>query len=99
MIANYPIRIGVLEQGSQSPMPLTIPDGTGLFLDIRLGNGLPWVDNGRMFTLPLNPNNAYGVIDWGDGSPIRDFIHSEDVARGMMMMVEKGINEPVNLGS
>ena len=36
---------------------------------------------------------------WGDGSPVRDFIHAEDVARGMMMMVEKGINEPVNLGS
>jgi GDP-L-fucose synthase len=36
---------------------------------------------------------------WGDGSPIRDFIHAHDVARGMMMMVEKGISEPVNLGS
>ena len=36
---------------------------------------------------------------WGDGSPIRDFIHARDCARGMMMMVEKGINEPVNLGS
>ena len=36
---------------------------------------------------------------WGDGSAIRDFIHSRDVARGMMMVVEKGINEPVNLGS
>lgn len=36
---------------------------------------------------------------WGDGSPIRDFIHARDVARGMMMVVEKGINEPVNLGS
>ncbi|MEQ9116305.1 MAG: NAD-dependent epimerase/dehydratase family protein [Rickettsiales bacterium] len=36
---------------------------------------------------------------WGDGSPVRDFIYSTDVARGMMMMVEKGINEPVNLGS
>ena len=36
---------------------------------------------------------------WGDGSPIRDFIHARDVARGMMIMVEKGVNEPVNLGS
>lgn len=36
---------------------------------------------------------------WGDGSPIRDFIHARDVARGMMMAVEKGINEPINLGS
>lgn len=36
---------------------------------------------------------------WGDGSPIRDFIHARDVARGMMMVVEKGVTEPVNLGS
>jgi len=36
---------------------------------------------------------------WGDGSPIRDFIHAKDVARGMMIMVENGVNEPVNLGS
>jgi GDP-L-fucose synthase len=36
---------------------------------------------------------------WGDGSPIRDFIHARDVARGMMKVVENGVNEPVNLGS
>jgi len=36
---------------------------------------------------------------WGDGSPIRDFIHARDVARGMMITVEKGINKPINLGS
>ena len=36
---------------------------------------------------------------WGDGSPIRDFIHAQDVARGMLLAVENGINEPINLGS
>lgn len=36
---------------------------------------------------------------WGDGSPIRDFIHAKDVATGMLLAVEKGINEPINLGS
>lgn len=36
---------------------------------------------------------------WGDGSPIRDFIHARDVAAGMLMVVEQGINQPVNLGS
>jgi len=36
---------------------------------------------------------------WGDGSPIRDFIHARDVARGMMMAVEQGITDPINLGS
>ena len=39
------------------------------------------------------------LVVWGDGSPIRDFIYSTDVARGMMMAVEKNINEPINLGS
>jgi GDP-L-fucose synthase len=39
------------------------------------------------------------LIVWGDGSPVRDFIHAKDVARGMMMAVEKGINLPINLGS
>ena len=36
---------------------------------------------------------------WGDGSPIRDFIYSEDVARGMIHMVENEVIEPVNLAS
>jgi GDP-L-fucose synthase len=36
---------------------------------------------------------------WGDGSPIRDFIHARDVAWGMMRVVELGYNQPVNLGS
>ena len=36
---------------------------------------------------------------WGDGSPIRDLIYAEDVARGMMHMVKNKVTEPVNLGS
>lgn len=36
---------------------------------------------------------------WGDGTPVRDFIHANDVASGMLMMMEKGVNVPVNLGS
>ena len=36
---------------------------------------------------------------WGDGSPIRDFIHAEDVANGMLHMVSNKITKPVNLGS
>lgn len=36
---------------------------------------------------------------WGDGTPVRDFIYSKDVAEGMMLVVEKGINVPINLGS
>ena len=40
------------------------------------------------------------VLDvWGDGSPIRDLIYAEDVARGMIHMVQNEVTEPVNLGS
>lgn len=39
------------------------------------------------------------LVVWGDGSPIRDFIHAEDVARGMLLALEKGTGRPINLGS
>jgi GDP-L-fucose synthase len=41
------------------------------------------------------------LVVWGDGSNIRDFIHSKDVALGMMLIMEKspGPRYPVNLGS
>jgi len=39
------------------------------------------------------------MIVWGDGTPIRDFIHARDVARGMLLVMERGSGQPVNLGS
>ena len=36
---------------------------------------------------------------FGGMDQIRDFIYSEDVALGMMKIVEMGYNKPVNLGS
>ncbi len=45
----------------------------------------------------LNEDGPLSV--WGDGSPIRDFIHARDVARGMLIVVEQGVTEPINLGS
>ena len=45
----------------------------------------------------LDGENPFVV--WGDGSAIRDFINAKDVARGMMLTVENGVTEPVNLGS
>ncbi len=44
-------------------------------------------------------NGENPLLAWGDGSPIRDFIYADDVARGMMMVVENKVREPVNLGS
>lgn len=39
------------------------------------------------------------LIVWGNGSAVRDFIFSEDVARGMIQVVKQKIQFPVNLGS
>lgn len=36
---------------------------------------------------------------WGDGTAVRDFIYCEDVADGMIEVIEKNYTLPVNLGS
>lgn len=44
-----------------------------------------------------NKENPFTV--WGDGTQIRDFIYSKDVARGMIFAVKNEINVPLNMGS
>ena len=44
----------------------------------------------------LDGENPLSV--WGDGSPVRDFIHASDVAEGMLLALEKGLGQPINLG-
>lgn len=44
-------------------------------------------------------NGENPLVVWGDGTAIRDFVHADDVARGMMLAVYKGTNVPINLGS
>ena len=39
------------------------------------------------------------LIAWGDGSPIRDFIHAKDVARGMLIAAKNGPGRSYNLGT
>jgi GDP-L-fucose synthase len=36
---------------------------------------------------------------WGDGSAIRDIIHADDVARGMLLALGHADGQPINLGS
>lgn len=38
-------------------------------------------------------------VVWGDGSEVRDFIYSGDCAEAILLVVERGYNEPVNIGS
>ena len=39
------------------------------------------------------------LVVWGDGSAERDFIHADDVARGMLLAVEKAPGQTLNLAS
>lgn len=39
------------------------------------------------------------MVVWGDGSAERDFIHAKDVARGILIAVEKAPGAVLNLGS
>ena len=36
---------------------------------------------------------------WGDGTPVRDFVYSKDMARMIIDVVRKEITTPINLGS
>lgn len=38
-------------------------------------------------------------VVWGNGSGVRDFIYSSDVARGMLFAAEHGAGKSINLGS
>jgi len=65
----------------------------------------PW-DNFDPKTAMVIPSLISRVVSgenplkvWGDGSAIRDFVHSKDVARAMMFIVENNIHNPVNIGS
>ncbi len=63
----------------------------------------PWDNFGKnSMVIPslIKKASHYDIINvWGDGSPIRDFIYCEDVARGMLHMVKNKVNDTVNLGS
>ncbi len=51
----------------------------------------------KFLTAKVNKDNK--VTLWGDGSPIRDFIFSEDVARCMLRVIESNYEKPINAGS
>lgn len=36
---------------------------------------------------------------FGDGTPVRDFVHASDVARAALFVIENNVTEPMNVGS
>tara|TARA_X000001382_G_scaffold8385_1_gene6073 strand:- start:356 stop:1306 length:951 start_codon:yes stop_codon:yes gene_type:complete len=64
------------------------------------GKGDDFSENGMVIPqLVKRIHTESPFICWGDGSPIRDFIHADDVADGILLCYEKKITEPINLGS
>lgn len=93
-------RIGELQAEAYS-----IQDGNNNISIVRPANVYGPYDNfdpENAMVIPSLIRKAYErdvLTVWGDGSPIRDFIHAHDVARGMIHVVENNITEPINLGS
>lgn len=57
-------------------------------------------ENAMVIPSLIRKANENPVLEvWGDGSPVRDFIFSTDVAKGMIFAVKNKITEPINLGS
>ena len=50
--------------------------------------------------LDAKSNNLHKVVLWGSGSPIREFLHTDDLARAVLVCLEK-YNDPqhINIGS
>ena len=50
--------------------------------------------------LDAKENNSSGVILWGDGSPLREFLHADDLAQAILFCIEKYDNsQQINIGS
>ena len=44
-------------------------------------------------------DNENPIVVWGDGTNVRDFIYSDDVANAMIKIMQKNITKPINIGS
>jgi GDP-L-fucose synthase len=62
--------------------------------DTRHGHVLPSLIH-KFYNAKVNGSN---VTIWGDGTAARDFMHSQDAARALLVLMERG-SGPVNIGS
>ena len=76
------------------------------FLTVRPANTYGPYDNFNPISALIIPALIYRVFEgenpltvWGDGSAVRDFVYSEDVADFMIQMVEQNETTPLNVGS
>ena len=76
------------------------------FMTVRPTNTYGPYDNFNPVSALIIPALIYRLFEgespltvWGDGSAVRDFVYSADVAEFMIKMVEKNENTPLNVGS
>ena len=76
------------------------------FLTVRPANTYGPYDNFNPVSALIIPALIYRVFEgenpltvWGDGSAVRDFVYSGDVAGFMIKMVEQNETAPLNVGS
>lgn len=101
--AGWAKRMGELQAEAYQ---VQYPDSDNLYCIVRPGNVYGRYDNFDPATGMVIPalisrlfNGENPLRVWGDGTPIRDFIHASDVARAMVFVMQNKINKPVNVSS
>ena len=101
--AGWAKRMGELQAEAYQ---VQFPESENQYCIVRPGNVYGRYDNFDASTGMVIPSLISRLFDgenplkvWGDGSPIRDFIHASDVAKAMIFVMENGIDEPVNVSS
>ena len=81
-------------------------DSNNLYCIVRPGNVYGRFDNFDPATGMVIPSLISRLYHgenplkvWGDGTPIRDFIHASDVAEAMLFVMDNNIDKPVNISS
>ncbi len=77
-----------------------------LYCIVRPGNVYGRYDNFDPLTGMVIPSLISRIFQgesplkvWGNGKPIRDFVHASDVAKAMIFVMENNIDKPVNVSS
>ena len=101
--AGWAKRIGELQAEAYK---VQYPDSDNLYCIVRPGNVYGRYDNFDSKTGMVIPSLIARIFEgenplkvWGNGTPIRDFIHASDVAKAMLFVMNNNIDKPVNVSS
>lgn len=101
--AGWAKRMGELQAEAYK---VQFPESDNLYCIVRPGNVYGRYDNFDPLTGMVIPSLISRIFNgesplkvWGDGLPIRDFVHASDVAKAMIFVMENNIDKPVNVSS